>query len=103
MELWYTEYQTKNVGITCKVKQTYHTEKTQYQDIALIDTEQFGKMLVLDGTVQTTIEDEFVYHEMISHVPLATHKTLKSPCNWRRGRGAIRKSLSILPSKSSAL
>ena len=77
MELWYTEYQTKNVGITCKVKQTYHTEKTQYQDIALIDTEQFGKMLVLDGTVQTTIEDEFVYHEMISHVPLATHKNPK--------------------------
>lgn len=69
----------KNVGITCKVKQTYHTEKTQYQDIALIDTEQFGKMLVLDGTVQTTIEDEFVYHEMISHVPLATHKNPKKP------------------------
>ena len=78
MELWNTEYQTPNVGITCKTKKTYHTEKTEYQDLALIETEQFGKMLVLDGTVQTTIEDEFVYHEMITHVPLFTHKNPKS-------------------------
>lgn len=77
MELWYTEYQTPSVGITCKTKKTYHTEKTEYQELALIDTEQFGKMLVLDGTVQTTIEDEFVYHEMITHVPLFTHKNPK--------------------------
>ncbi|MBA1337090.1 MAG: Spermidine synthase [Firmicutes bacterium] len=73
MELWYTEKQTKDVGITCKVKQTLHVEKSKFQDIALIDTEQYGRMLVLDGTVQTTIEDEFVYHEMITHVPLFSH------------------------------
>ncbi len=77
MELWYTEYQTPGVGITCKTTKTYHTEKTEYQEMALIETEQFGRMLVLDGTVQTTIEDEFVYHEMITHVPLSTHKNPK--------------------------
>jgi len=73
MELWYTEFQTSGVGITCKTNKTYHTEKTEYQEMALIETEQFGRMLVLDGTVQTTIEDEFVYHEMITHIPLFTH------------------------------
>ncbi|NMB33993.1 MAG: polyamine aminopropyltransferase [Clostridium sp.] len=77
MDLWYTEFQTPSVGITCKTKKTYHTEKTPYQDLALIETEQFGKMLVLDGTVQTTIGDEFVYHEMITHIPLFTHKNPK--------------------------
>ncbi|MBZ4646831.1 MAG: spermidine synthase [Petroclostridium sp.] len=77
MELWYTEKQTPNVGITCKVSKTYHTEKTDYQDLALIETEQFGRMLVLDGTVQTTIKDEFVYHEMITHIPLFTHPNPK--------------------------
>jgi spermidine synthase len=41
--------------------------------MAVIDTEQFGRMLVLDGMVMTTIKDEFVYHEMISHVALNTH------------------------------
>lgn len=73
MELWYTEKQTPNVGITCKISQTLHTEQTQFQDMAVIDTEQFGRMLVLDGMVMTTIQDEFVYHEMISHVGLNTH------------------------------
>lgn len=77
MELWYTEFQTPAVGITCKTKKTLHTEKTKYQELALIETEQFGRMLVLDGTVQTTIEDEFVYHEMITHIPLFTHRNPK--------------------------
>lgn len=73
MELWYTEKQTPNVGITCKTTRSLVTEKTEFQDLAIIDTEQFGRMLVLDGMVQTTIADEFVYHEMITHVPLNTH------------------------------
>lgn len=77
MELWYTEKQTPYLGITCKVSKTHHTEKTKYQDMALIETEQFGRMLVLDGAVQTTVKDEFVYHEMITHIPLFTHPNPK--------------------------
>lgn len=78
MELWYTEKQTENFGITCKITQTLHTEKTEFQDLAVIDTVEFGRMLVLDGMVMTTIRDEFVYHEMISHVPLNTHPSPKN-------------------------
>lgn len=73
MELWYTERQTPHVGITCRVKETLYTQKTAFQELAILDTFQFGKMLVLDGMVQTTEADEFIYHEMIAHVPLATH------------------------------
>lgn len=73
MELWYTEKQTPVHGITSKISQTLHREQTDYQDMAVIDTEQFGRMLVLDGMVMTTIKDEFVYHEMISLVALNTH------------------------------
>ncbi|SNR84710.1 polyamine aminopropyltransferase [Desulfurobacterium atlanticum] len=46
--------------------------KTPFQEILLLETEAFGKMLVLDGAVQTTEKDEFIYHEMIVHVPLFT-------------------------------
>ena len=46
--------------------------KTPFQEILLLETEAFGKMLVLDGAVQTTEKDEFIYHEMIAHVPLFT-------------------------------
>ncbi len=73
MDLWFTEKQTPSVGITCKVLRTLHREKTPFQDITVLDTEQFGRMLVLDGMVQTTLYDEYAYHEMLAHVPLNTH------------------------------
>ncbi|AFV11210.1 spermidine synthase SpeE [Thermacetogenium phaeum DSM 12270] len=73
MELWFTEKQTPALGITCKVLQTLHREKTPFQEIAVLDTEQYGRMLVLNGMVQLTIGDEFIYHEMLAHVPLHSH------------------------------
>lgn len=73
MELWFTEHQTKSFGITAKVKQSLHTEKTLFQQLDIVETEEFGNMLVLDNMVMTTEKDEFVYHEMIVHVPLFTH------------------------------
>ena len=73
MELWYTEKHTANVGMICKIRGTLLRKRSPYQEIAVIDTEQFGRMLLLDGIVQTTVADEFVYHEMIAHVPLNAH------------------------------
>jgi len=78
MELWFTEEQsteeqTGNVRLSCKVDTVVYKTRSAYQDIAVIDTKQYGRMLVLDSVIQTTVADEFVYHEMISHVPLFTH------------------------------
>lgn len=73
MELWFTEWQTKNVGLTCRIKETLFMGKSEYQDIAVVDSQEFGRMLVLDGVFQTSVFDEFIYHEMIAHVPLFTH------------------------------
>lgn len=77
MELWFTEKQTKTHGITSKISKTLHTEQTDFQKLDMIETEQFGTMLVLDGMVMTTEVDEFVYHEMVTHVPLFTHPNPK--------------------------
>lgn len=103
MELWYTEFQTPAVGITCKTGKTYHTEKTEFQEMALIETEQFGRMLVLDGTVQTTIEDEFVYHEMITHVPLFTHDNPKKALVIGGGDGGAIREIIKHPSIEKAV
>src|SRR5690606_25864298 len=59
--------------ITMKTKRTLVHEQTDFQELAMIETEQWGNMLVLDGMVMTTVKDEFVYHEMVAHVPLFTH------------------------------
>ncbi|MCY8575807.1 spermidine synthase [Bacillus haynesii] len=71
--LWYTEKQTKNFGITMKINRTLHTEQTDFQKLEMAETEEFGNMLFLDGMVMTSEKDEFVYHEMVAHVPLFTH------------------------------
>ncbi|HBK54024.1 polyamine aminopropyltransferase [Syntrophomonas wolfei] len=74
MDLWVTEYQTPSLGFSCKVRETLRYEKTEFQELSVVETEQFGKMLLLDGMVQTTEQDEFVYHEMITLVALNSHR-----------------------------
>ncbi|MFZ5596663.1 MAG: polyamine aminopropyltransferase [Bacillota bacterium] len=76
MDLWVTEYQTDDLTIGCRVVRTLYREKTPFQEIMVVETSQFGRMLLLDGIIQTTVADEFVYHEMITHVGL---NTLKNP------------------------
>ena len=73
MSTWFTEKQTENFGITAKIKRSLHTEKTDFQQLDMLETEEWGNMLVLDDMVMTTQKDEFVYHEMVAHVPLFTH------------------------------
>ena len=70
---WYTEKQTENFGITMKINKTLHTEQTDCQYLEMAETAEWGNMLFLDGMVMTSEKDEFVYHEMVAHVPLFTH------------------------------
>lgn len=73
MDLWFTEYHSKNVKFSIRVKEVLFTSKSPYQDIAVYETEDFGRVLALDDVIQVTTKDEFIYHEMIAHVPLFTH------------------------------
>lgn len=66
-----------------------HEEKTPFQEMRLIETTAFGKMLILDDVVQTTVGDEFIYHEMMTHVPLFTHPAPKSVLIIGGGDGGI--------------
>ncbi len=73
MGIWFTEKQTDHYGITMKIKKSLHTEQTDFQKLDMVETEEWGKMLLLDDMVMTTEKDEFVYHEMVAHIPLFTH------------------------------
>lgn len=74
---WCTEEQTSALKMSAKIKETLFTGKSDFQDVAVVDSEQFGRMLVLDGVFQTSIADEFVYHEMIAHIPMYIHPNPK--------------------------
>ncbi|RIV17049.1 polyamine aminopropyltransferase [Alicyclobacillaceae bacterium I2511] len=88
-ELWFTERQTQNLSIGLRVAATLHTEQTPYQSLAVYDTVEYGRLLVLDGCVMTTDADEFVYHEMMTHVPLHTHPQPRSVLVVGGGDGGV--------------
>jgi spermidine synthase len=50
----------------------YETQ-TQHQHLVLFEQKFFGKVLMLDGAIQVTTKDEFIYHEMMTHVPILAH------------------------------
>lgn len=56
-----------------KIHSLLHYEKSSFQEISIVESKGYGRMLVLDGTPQISTEEGFVYNEMISHVPLLTH------------------------------
>ncbi|MFV8826282.1 polyamine aminopropyltransferase [Alkalihalobacterium sp. APHAB7] len=102
MELWYTEKQTERFGITMKIKRTLHTEQTDFQKLDMVETEEFGNMLVLDGMVMTTQKDEFVYHEMVAHVPLFTHPNPENVLVVGGGDGGVIREVLKHPSVKKA-
>ena len=77
MELWYAEEQTDEVRFSIKVKQHLYTGKSEFQDVDVFESEEFGKFLTLDGLMMVTEKDEFIYHDMISHVAMATKPDVK--------------------------
>ncbi len=74
METWFFENQTGNFGIKIRVESVLFHEYSDYQEITVYDTLEFGKMLVLDKAVMFAQKNEFVYHEMLGLVPLFSHK-----------------------------
>ena len=72
-DIWFTEHQTPDVTLGLRIIEVLWQEDTPYQHLLVADTEAYGRLLTLDGAVQTTDRDEFFYHEMIAHVPLTIH------------------------------
>lgn len=94
MELWYTENQTENVNFSMKVKKHLYSEKSPFQKIDIIDTYEFGRVLVIDNWTMITEKDEFIYHEMITHVSMAINKDIKNVLVIGAGDGGTVRELS---------
>ncbi len=77
MELWYTEHHSDYVRFSLKVKEQLIGKQSDFQHIAVLDSEEFGRILTLDGCLMVTEKDEFIYHDMIVHVPMATNLGIK--------------------------
>ncbi len=70
---WFTEILHADLAQQLKVDEVLYEGRTRFQDAKVFANGRLGKVLVLDDVVQTTMGDEFVYHEMMAHVPLFAH------------------------------
>ena len=77
MELRYTEEHTKNVRFSIKVNKHLVSKQSEFQRIDVFESYEFGRFLTLDGFMMLTEKDEFIYHEMMVHVPMAVKPQVK--------------------------
>lgn len=77
MELWYTEEWTAEVRFGIKVKEHLFSKKSEFQQIDIFDSNEFGKILTIDGLMMANEKDEFIYHDMIVHPAMATNPMIK--------------------------
>ena len=78
MELWFTERHTSNVKFSIRVDRQLYSAQSEFQRIDVFDSKEFGRFLTLDGYMMLTEKDEFIYHEMITHVAMAVQPGVKS-------------------------
>ena len=71
--VWYSELHDGRSGLTVKVDRIVESIRSDFQRIDVLDTKDFGKMLVLYGSLMVCDKDNNSYNEMIAHVPLFSH------------------------------
>lgn len=77
MDLWFKEKHSETIEFGIKIKQHLCSEKSEFQQIDVLESYELGKILVLDGLLMLTEKDEFIYHEMIVHVPMAVNPNIE--------------------------
>lgn len=97
MELWFTESHTPNVKFSIRVDRQLYSSQSEFQRIDVFESPEFGRILVLDGYLMMTEKDEFIYHEMITHVPMAVHPNVKSVLVIGAGDGGVIRELTRYP------
>ena len=91
------EYHTSSAGLFFTADSVLYSEQSAYQKIDVINNKSFGKILILDGLVQTTEKDEFFYHEMLVHPAATTHSSLQDTLIIGGGDGGALKEILRYP------
>ena len=97
MELWFSEPHTPDVKLSIRVDRQLYSGESEFQRIDVYESPEFGRFLVLDGYIMLTEKDEFIYHEMIVHVPMAVHPSVKKVLVIGAGDGGAVRELARYP------
>lgn len=97
MELWFSEPHTPDVKLSIRVDRQIYSGQSEFQRIDVFESKELGRFLVLDGYVMLTEKDEFIYHEMIVHTPMAVHPAVKRALVIGAGDGGALRELTKYP------
>nr|MDT0251755.1 polyamine aminopropyltransferase [Endozoicomonas sp.] len=89
----FREALTQGYGQTFSVNKMIFEHKTPHQHLVIFENERFARVMALDGIIQTTERDEFIYHEMLTHVPAFAHGNLQNALIIGGGDGGILREL----------
>ncbi|XP_063216671.1 uncharacterized protein LOC134527697 [Bacillus rossius redtenbacheri] len=102
-EGWFSELNDlwPGVSLSLEVDKVLHSERSEFQDILVLETKSHGRALVLDGIIQCTEHDEFAYQEMISFLPLCSHPDPKKVLIVGGGDGGVAREVAKHPAVES--
>jgi spermidine synthase len=89
MENWVEETLHRGFRVRLKADTVLFDSQTEHQRLIIFENADFGRVMMLDNIVQLTTKDEFVYHEMMSHVPLFAHGKAKKVLIIGGGDGGV--------------
>lgn len=89
MKNWFKETLYESYGQQFEVEKILFEVRTGFQHLVIFENKMFGRILALDGVIQTTEKDEFIYHEMMTHVPIFSHGNVKKVLIIGGGDGGI--------------
>lgn len=89
MKQWIKEEQTPHLTLSAEVDKIMYQGESEFQTIEVAHSLEYGNMLILDGVFQTSEREEYMYHEMIAHVPLYLHKNPKRVLIIGGGDGGV--------------
>lgn len=93
MEFWFSERHTEQVKFSIRVDKQLFSGQSAFQRIDVFESPEFGRFLTLDGLMMLTEKDEFIYHEMLTHVPMAVHPKAERVLVIGAGDGGILREL----------
>jgi spermidine synthase len=86
---WFDEALGVGLQLGLKIESVLYREKTNLQDLVVYQTSDWGRVMALDGIMQVCERDEFIYHEMLTHVPMLAHGAAKEVCIIGGGDGGM--------------
>ena len=96
-EVWFSDFQTDNVKLSIRLDRQLFSADSEFQRIDVFQSPAFGRFVALDGDVIFSEADEFIYNEMVTHVPMAVHPHVKKVLIIGGGDGGVAREFTAYP------